>query len=388
MKKRFTHVLMICLVMITVSVFVKAETSESDQYEEALHMIALGDTEEGLTMLSQLSDYPDAEHVLEGYQYLEYYLGEWEADLEDDDCELGTTVYPEKMKFTVGDDGLWMDEEINGFQRLRFPVTVDYTMVIYGQTKTETEKYDGYLLFEENDDDSPDCIIFGIEVGGIWYCLWEKEANRVKVSFSVTDSANDIDTDANNFFPCNRITERQETDYSWDGDNGSSYGDSSLGLSERDDSFDDVYSGSSSLNIGDSEALKKALSYLGFMAFSKTGLIEQLEYEGFSHSEALAAVESCGADWNEQALLKAKSYLDVTSFSYDGLVSQLEFEGFTSTEAKYGADNCGADWNEQAVKKAEDYLKYSAFSKSDLISQLEFEGFTYSQALYGVSQAY
>ncbi len=90
----------------------------------------------------------------------------------------------------------------------------------------------------------------------------------------------------------------------------------------------------------------------------------------------------------KNALEKALQYLDYSAFSYYGLVEQLEYEGFTSSEAQYGADNCGADWNEQAAKKAKQYLEYSSFSKSGLIEQLVFEGFTQSQAEYGASKAY
>ena len=68
------------------------------------------------------------------------------------------------------------------------------------------------------------------------------------------------------------------------------------------------------------------------------------------------------------------------------MIEQLEFEGFSTSEATYAADHCGADWNEQAAKKARQYLEYSAFSRSELIDQLEFEGFTYSQAVYGVGE--
>ena len=54
----------------------------------------------------------------------------------------------------------------------------------------------------------------------------------------------------------------------------------------------------------------------------------------------------------KNALSKAKDYLDYSAFSYSGLVKQLEYEGFTHQEAVYGVDNCGADWNEQAAIKA------------------------------------
>ena len=87
----------------------------------------------------------------------------------------------------------------------------------------------------------------------------------------------------------------------------------------------------------------------------------------------------------KNALNKAYDYLDYTAFSYSGLIEQLEFEGYSSSVSKYAADNCGANWNEQAAKKAQQYLDYSSFSRQELIEQLEFEGFTSSQAKYGVT---
>ena len=138
------------------------------------------------------------------------------------------------------------------------------------------------------------------------------------------------------------------------------------------------------ITMGERNALREAKDYLDFSAFSYEGLIDQLEYEGYSHDEAVYAVDNCGADWNEQALFSALSYLDFAAFSYTGLIDQLEYEEFTTEQATYGADNCGADWNEQASKCAAEYLEYSGFSKDGLIEQLEFEGFTHEQAVYGV----
>lgn len=142
----------------------------------------------------------------------------------------------------------------------------------------------------------------------------------------------------------------------------------------------------SNITMGQLNALDSAKSYLSFTAFSYEGLIDQLEFEGYTTEDATYAAENCGANWNEQALKKAKSYLDSTAFSYTGLIDQLEYEGFTSEQATYGVDQCGADWNEQAVKKAESYLSWSSFSKEELIGQLEYEGFTHEQAVYGVEQ--
>ena len=85
------------------------------------------------------------------------------------------------------------------------------------------------------------------------------------------------------------------------------------------------------------------------------------------------------------ALGKAKEYLFVMAFSHSGLVEQLKFEGFTDEEAAYGADNCGADWNEQASKKAKEYLDVMSFSRQGLIDQLLFDGFSQEQAEFGVT---
>ncbi len=93
--------------------------------------------------------------------------------------------------------------------------------------------------------------------------------------------------------------------------------------------------------IGEKNALSKALSYLSFMAFSYSGLVKQLEYEGFTHQESVYGVDNCGANWNEQATLKAQSYLDIMAFSREGLIQQLEYEGFTTEQAEYGVQAVG-----------------------------------------------
>ena len=85
------------------------------------------------------------------------------------------------------------------------------------------------------------------------------------------------------------------------------------------------------------------------------------------------------------ALKMAAEYLDYTAFSHDGLVDQLEYEGFSTEDATYAADNCGADWNEQAARMAQEYRDYSTFSHKGLVEQLEYEGFTAEQAEYGAS---
>lgn len=93
--------------------------------------------------------------------------------------------------------------------------------------------------------------------------------------------------------------------------------------------------------MGERNAVRKAQEYLEIIAFSHKGMIEQLEFEGFTHEEAVYGADHCLANWKEQAAKKAKDYLDITSFSKEGIIGQLEFDGFTHEEAVYGAEQNG-----------------------------------------------
>ena len=89
-------------------------------------------------------------------------------------------------------------------------------------------------------------------------------------------------------------------------------------------------------------------------------------YENQNDTATNANNASTSTLGEKNALQKACQYLEYSAFSYTGLIEQLEFEGFSDSEATYAADNCGADWNEQAALKAQQYLEYSAFSKEKL----------------------
>ena len=99
-------------------------------------------------------------------------------------------------------------------------------------------------------------------------------------------------------------------------------------------------------NTANDQAVRKAKSYLEIIPFSRQGLIKQLEYDGFTHSQAVYGVDHCGANWNAQAFRKAKSYLEIMSFSRQRLIDQLEYDGFTYSQAVYGVDHCGVIWDE------------------------------------------
>jgi Host cell surface-exposed lipoprotein len=90
----------------------------------------------------------------------------------------------------------------------------------------------------------------------------------------------------------------------------------------------------------------------------------------------------------ENAVETAAAYLDYSGFSRSGLIDQLKYEGFSKKDAEFAVDVIGVNWNQQAVRVAKGYLDYDSFSRSGLIDQLEYEGFTPEQAEYGVQKAY
>lgn len=90
------------------------------------------------------------------------------------------------------------------------------------------------------------------------------------------------------------------------------------------------------------QAVDKADDYFKYSSFSREGIINQLEFEGFSNVDSTAAIDFFDQfnliDWDAQAIAKASDYLEYSSFSRQGLIDQLEFEGFTTAQATVGAD--------------------------------------------------
>ncbi|MCK0471306.1 Ltp family lipoprotein [Halalkalibacter sp. APA_J-10(15)] len=93
--------------------------------------------------------------------------------------------------------------------------------------------------------------------------------------------------------------------------------------------------------LAQQNAVSMAEDYLAYTAFSKSGLIGQLEYEGFDNDDATYAVNNINVDWQEQAIIMAQDYLDYTSFSRVGLIEQLEYEGFSNEQATNAVDEIG-----------------------------------------------
>jgi hypothetical protein len=88
----------------------------------------------------------------------------------------------------------------------------------------------------------------------------------------------------------------------------------------------------------------------------------------------------------DNARRAAENYLDTMPFSRSGLIKQLQYEGYSRADAAYGVEAVSPDWNEQAARAAQHYLDTMPFSRSSLIHQLKYEGFTPAQAVYGVNQ--
>lgn len=103
-----------------------------------------------------------------------------------------------------------------------------------------------------------------------------------------------------------------------------------------------------SLTPAQANAVRSAEQYLSMTGFSRDGLIEQLSSdagEGYSVSDATAAVDSLNVDWNENAARSARQYLEMTGFSCKGLIEQLSSSAghkYTVAQATYGARQAGA----------------------------------------------
>jgi hypothetical protein len=122
---------------------------------------------------------------------------------------------------------------------------------------------------------------------------------------------------------------------------GDSTADTTPSVTDEGATPDDTPAEEPSATTGEKNALASAGTYLNTMAFSYTGLIKQLEFEGYTNAEATYAADNCDADWNEQAALKAEEYISTMSFSRQGLIDQLKYEGFTDSQAEHGADAVG-----------------------------------------------
>jgi hypothetical protein len=106
--------------------------------------------------------------------------------------------------------------------------------------------------------------------------------------------------------------------------------------------------GRKNLTAPQKNAVRSAEQYLRMTGFSRDGLIQQLSSDagdGYSVSDATAAVDSLSVDWNENAARSARQYLNMSGFSCKGLIQQLSSSAgdkYTVEQATYGARQAGA----------------------------------------------
>ncbi|GLO65104.1 Ltp family lipoprotein [Oceanobacillus kimchii] len=93
------------------------------------------------------------------------------------------------------------------------------------------------------------------------------------------------------------------------------------------------------ISVSQENAIRQAESYLDFSAFSKSGLIEQLEYERFSKEYATFAVENIKLIGERKRYYMQKVIF--TGFSRSGLIDQLLYEGHSEADANYAAEQVG-----------------------------------------------
>ena len=123
--------------------------------------------------------------------------------------------------------------------------------------------------------------------------------------------------------------------YSSDYDTDEDY-DTSSDDDTSTSSFSDDYS---ALDYESQNCYDTAMSYLDFMAFSRNGLIHQLQHDGYADnaiSNALDLLERDYVSWDTEALKKAQEYMETFSFSQQRLYEQLIHDGFTEEQANYG----------------------------------------------------
>lgn len=148
---------------------------------------------------------------------------------------------------------------------------------------------------------------------------------------------------------------------------------------------DDAVASVNAIEEAEAEASAKA----EVEASKKAEASEKAEAEAQAKAAAEASAKAkaeAGTLSQQNALRAAGSYLEYTAFSRKGLISQLEFEDYSTKDATWAVERVTVDWNEQAAKSAKSYLEYTAFSRSGLVDQLVFEGYTAKQAEYGVSK--
>lgn len=121
-----------------------------------------------------------------------------------------------------------------------------------------------------------------------------------------------------------------------------------IGLASEMVEITEKETGGENLTAAQINAVRSAEQYLSMTGFSRDGLIDQLSSDagdGYSVSDATAAVDSLSVNWNDNAAKSASQYLSMSGFSCKGLIEQLSSRSgdkYTVEQATYGARQAGA----------------------------------------------
>lgn len=206
---------------------------------------------------------------------------------------------------------------LDSFKQINGVMAVDYTV----EREWDKDGISYSIISGESNNGDVYSYMFGCDENGVGFYVYFNLGNMYATDANM--AVRDALFDSVSFSPEDALTAIHEV-------NG-------VGATEKEETQEP----SQSATVGQSNALSMAHDYLKSMPFSYSGLIEQLEYEGFTNEEARYAADNCNADWNEQAAKMAKDYLDSMSFSRAGLIEQLQYEGFSAEQAEYGASAVG-----------------------------------------------
>lgn len=97
----------------------------------------------------------------------------------------------------------------------------------------------------------------------------------------------------------------------------------------------------------------------------------------------LALLPGCGSRKLEAAQ-RAKDLIELTVFSRSGLIAQLEAEGFSRRDAEAGVDSLQIDWTRAAAAYAyEHFLEFLLASDEQAVAKLQLAGFSRLEAAQG-----
>lgn len=92
----------------------------------------------------------------------------------------------------------------------------------------------------------------------------------------------------------------------------------------------------------DKQAIKTAETQAQRFPDTRKGLIRSLQSGGYSAEQAEKAVNEANIDWNDMVVRHGKSYLNAfPDWTRSKLIEQLVYEGWTYQEAQYSADQNG-----------------------------------------------